>query len=50
MRMTPVKVKTVNTQSHTVHFSFRKTQASSEVKTGLLFQNNPKCVPIFTQI
>lgn len=34
--MTPVMVKTVKTQSQIEHFSFRKIQASREVKTGLL--------------
>lgn len=36
IRMTPVRVKTVKTQSQIVHFSFKKIQARSEVKTGLL--------------
>lgn len=36
MRMTPVRVKMVKTQSQIVHLSFKKTQASREVKTGLL--------------
>lgn len=36
MRMTPVRVKTVKTQSRIVHLSLRKIQASREVKTGLL--------------
>lgn len=36
MRMTPVRVKTVKTQSQIVHFSFRKIHAKREVKTGLL--------------
>lgn len=34
--MTPVRVKTVKTQSRMVHLSFRKIQASREVNTGLL--------------
>ncbi len=36
MRMTPVRVKTVKTQSQIVHLSFRKIQARREVNTGLL--------------